>query len=455
MEVSTFPVLAKTDVTALHYLPVVGRYRFSLLSLFPSLATSGTGSEKLYVGITSKNQLNFKGIKSSDGLLTVSTVSDNIVFTMNPSALDLNNCDNSTSKFLKKVDLSSSEAESVLPVTKGGTGMSSIAKGAIVYSSAANTLAASQAMDVNGCLLIGNNSTGLPTRATLTAGTNVSITNGPGSITIAASLTTLTAALDCSTYSINLNYAAGASWLSGDGSAEGVLVDTSGRVFIGDSTPTLPSLTSQLTLGGAGSTALTIGNVNHYTDRTIQVQNASGATDGINLSLYGANGGTGNRAGGALKLYAGTASGTGTAGNIELSGGDPGASGTAGKVLVRNYISSTLTTVAEFSGGNMTMEKGAPVIPYTTTLTGAGAVPITHPNVLLVTTGANALTLADGTLGQDLYIFMKTDGGDGTLTPTSPKGYSTITFNDAGDTVHLRFIDSKWFIVGYYGVTIA
>lgn len=454
MEVSTFPILAKTDVTALHYLPVVGRHRFSLLSLFPSLATSGTGSEQLYVGITSKNQLNFKGIKSADTLLTVSTVSSNIVLTVNPGNIDLDDCDNSTAEFLKEADLTA-DVTGTLPVTNGGTGLATVAKGVILYASAADTIAASSAMDVNGCLLIGNNTTGLPTRATLTAGTNVSITNGAGSITIAASLTTLTAALDCTTYNINLNYASSPSWLSGDGSAEGVLVDASGRVFIGDSTPTLPSLTSQLTLGGAGSTALTIGNVNHYTDRTIQVQNASGATDGINLSLYGANGGTGNRTGGALKLYAGTASGTGTAGNIELSGGDPGASGTAGKVLVRNYIASTLTTVAEFSDGNMTMEKGAPVTPYTTTLTGAGAVPITHPNVLLVTTGANALTLADGTLGQDLYIFMKTDGGDGTLTPTSPKGYSTITFNDAGDTVHLRFIDSKWFIVGYYGVTIA
>ena len=454
MEASQFPVLSKSNVTSLHYLPVIGRNKISLLSLFPSLATAGTGSESLYTGITSVNQLNFKGIKSADNLLSVATVSSNIVLTVNPGNIDLVDCDNTSAGFLKRADLSS-DVTGVLPVANGGTGISSISKGAILYASANNVIAASTAMSTNGVLLIGNASTGVPSVTTLTAGTNMTVTNGPGSITLAASLSTLTTALDCSTYNLNLNFSAGASWLSGDGSAEGVTVDSSGRVFIGDSTPTLPTLASQLTLGGVNTTALTIGNTNHYSDRSIQVQNASGGTNGINLTFYGADGGTGNRNGGSLTFKAGTASGTGTAGDVVLAGGDPGASGTAGKIALRTYISGTLTTMFEANGGNVSMEKGSIRTPFNVTHTGAGAVSVAYPTVLLVTTGANALTLANGTEGQSLYIHMITDGGDGTLTPTSPSGYSTITFNDVGDTVHLRFINSKWYIAGYYGVTIA
>jgi hypothetical protein len=89
------------------------------------------------------------------------------------------------------------------------------------------------------------------------------------------------------------------------------------------------------------------------------------------------------------------------------------------------------------------------------TLTGAGAVNLTTRTTLLVTTGANALTLADGIEGQRKVIVMKTDGGDGTLTPTNRHGYATITFNDAGDSIELNFTDGKWAIVGGNGCTIA
>ena len=40
--------------------------RLQVQSLFSSLVTKGSGGESLYSGITNKNQLNFKGIKSSD-----------------------------------------------------------------------------------------------------------------------------------------------------------------------------------------------------------------------------------------------------------------------------------------------------------------------------------------------------------------------------------------------------
>ena len=51
-------------------------------------------------------------------------------------------------------------------------------------------------------------------------------------------------------------------------------------------------------------------------------------------------------------------------------------------------------------------------------LSGAGAVDLDNLITELTTTGANALTLADGsTSGQIKIVNMIVDGGDGTLTP--------------------------------------
>lgn len=81
------------------------------------------------------------------------------------------------------------------------------------------------------------------------------------------------------------------------------------------------------------------------------------------------------------------------------------------------------------------------------TLTGAGAVNITSKTTAIVTTSADALTLADGVEGQEKFIFMKTDGGDGTLTPSNLGNGTTITFDDAGDTAHLLFSDGSWWMI--------
>ena len=89
------------------------------------------------------------------------------------------------------------------------------------------------------------------------------------------------------------------------------------------------------------------------------------------------------------------------------------------------------------------------------TLTGAGAVNLTTFSTLIVTTGANALTLAAGTEGQFKFIRMKTDGGDGTLTVTNLQGGTTLTFNDAGDFVLLFYQDAKWHIIVNSGATLA
>jgi hypothetical protein len=81
-------------------------------------------------------------------------------------------------------------------------------------------------------------------------------------------------------------------------------------------------------------------------------------------------------------------------------------------------------------------------------LTGAGVVDITSAITHLVTNGANALTLADGVEGQLKFIVMKTDGGDGTLTPANFANGTTLTFNDVGDSIQLMFTNGSWHWMG-------
>jgi len=73
----------------------------------------------------------------------------------------------------------------------------------------------------------------------------------------------------------------------------------------------------------------------------------------------------------------------------------------------------------------------------------------------VTTTGSATLSFGDGVQGQEKTITMITDGGDAVLTPSSTAGFTTITFNDVGDTVRLIFLNTKWRILSNYGATVA
>lgn len=89
-------------------------------------------------------------------------------------------------------------------------------------------------------------------------------------------------------------------------------------------------------------------------------------------------------------------------------------------------------------------------------LSGAGAVDITNAFTALTSTGAaQALTLANGAVGEIKVIVHVVDGGSAVLTPTTPLGFATITFTNAGDSVILIYTSAGWAIVGSRGVTIA
>ncbi len=89
-------------------------------------------------------------------------------------------------------------------------------------------------------------------------------------------------------------------------------------------------------------------------------------------------------------------------------------------------------------------------------LSGAGAVNVTTDTTLVTSTGANALTLANGTAGQIKRIIMVVDGGDATLTPTTKTGYTTIVFNDIADAVTLEYVTTLgWMVLSNNGCTIS
>ena len=88
-----------------------------------------------------------------------------------------------------------------------------------------------------------------------------------------------------------------------------------------------------------------------------------------------------------------------------------------------------------------------PLIPFAAAqaLSGAGAINVTSYYTAWTTTGADAGTLADGTVkGQLKKIQLIVDGGDGTLTPSNFGDGTTITFADAGDYVVLVWDGSDW-----------
>lgn len=127
--------------------------------------------------------------------------------------------------------------------------------------------------------------------------------------------------------------------------------------------------------------------------------------------------------------------------------------------MASTTFSGPVTSTNGFVGaltGNVTGDVTGGIVGDIQALSGAGAVNITNLITEITTTGADALTLADGTNGQIKIITMVVDGGDGTLTPTTFANGTTMTFGDAGDTVMLVFNSTLgWTIVSNSGVVVA
>lgn len=120
-----------------------------------------------------------------------------------------------------------------------------------------------------------------------------------------------------------------------------------------------------------------------------------------------------------------------------------GTSAFTGAITATGGITGPVTSTGAFIGG-------------TQALSGAGAVDVVSLTTKVTSTGANALTLANGTDGQVKIIVMVVDGGDATLTPTTKTGFSTIVFNDIGDGVGLVYTTTTgWIVFANNGATIS
>tara|TARA_R100000544_G_scaffold27637_1_gene14419 strand:+ start:1653 stop:3098 length:1446 start_codon:yes stop_codon:yes gene_type:complete len=394
--------LAKTSVASTDFLLVTSSgsgksKKLTVESVFPAVSTAGSGSETLYnsATLTNKNQIVFKGIKSGDtGLLSVATTSSNLVLTVLEAGIDLSLCNNATSGFMTGVDFAGT-VTGENTVTNGGTGLSTIAKGALLYASATDTIAATAAMSTHGQLLIGNATTGYPAVATLTAGSGVTITNGAGAITIAASIANAESNIDMrnaannATYNVDL--VGGTAFISGDGTAEGLTVNNDGKVFVGQGTPTAAFADTLNIKGGIRFT---------NTDApTIKPTATTSSTAGQALTIE--SGSSAGAGAGNLNLTGGSASGNGAGGSVVITAGRDTSGSSDGIVKLSTYTGGTATAglTVEKEGQNVTINTGDLVITQAAkgiVYTGKGTVTqeTSHATGVTINATAGVITLA-------------------------------------------------------------
>jgi hypothetical protein len=170
-------------------------------------------------------------------------------------------------------------------------------------------------------------------------------------------------------------------------------------------------------------------------------------TDGSGVTTWTTNGvGTVTSVGGTGTISGISLSGTVTAsGNLTLGGAldlssPPAIGGTAA-------AAGTFTTLTANT-----------IIGTVQGLSVDGAVSLTAP-VTAMTTGAVdplAVTLANGTAGQIKIVTMVVDGGENAVvTVATGLGFTTLTFDTAGDSATLVYTSEGWVVVSNVGVALA
>ena len=88
------------------------------------------------------------------------------------------------------------------------------------------------------------------------------------------------------------------------------------------------------------------------------------------------------------------------------------------------------------------------------TISGPGAINLTTLFTEITTTGADAFSLANGTVGQIKIITMAVDGGDATITPTTFANGTSITMDAVHDSVTLIYGANGWVVLASQNITI-
>lgn len=294
-----------------------------------------------------------------------------------------------------------------LPLSTGVTGTLGVANGGTGLT----------ATPTNGQLDIGNGS-GF-TRANLTAGSGVSITNGAGSITISATGSGGTVT------SVGLS---APSFLSVSGSP----VTSSGTLALSYSGTALP-----VANGGTGLTAtptngqIDIGNGTGFTRSTLTAGSGISITNGsgsVTISATGAGGSVTSVGMTVPSFLSVTGSPITTSGTLAVSlsgtalpvanGGTGQTSYTDGQLLIGNSTGNTLTKSTLTAGSGISITNGGGSITIAATGTGGTVTsvgmsvpaflsvtgsPVTSSGTLAVTLSGTALPAANGGTGQTTY----------------------------------------------------
>ena len=403
---AAYKTLAKNDINSNDIVKVTNlatgsSKKITVETLLPSLATAGSTSESLYASITNKNQLNFKGIKSADtGLLTIATVSNNIELTVLEAGIDLSLCNNATSGFLTGVDFTETVTGECGP-TNGGTGLSTVAKGSILYANQDDSIAAA-ASSTNGQILVHNTTTGIPAWSTLDAGTNLTLdVSVAGVLKLDAAIAAMSADLDMADNDIDL----GTGYLSADGASAGIRV-TGNNTYFGIASAYFND--DQLNLGNGG---IRFGNT---FAASIKPNTTASSTAGKALTIE--SGASAAAAAGNLNLTGGTASGNGAGGSVIVTAGRDTSGSADGTVQLKTYTGGTatagLTVGAEgqdvtVNTGNLIITSAAKGIVHT----GSGTITQStdHSTGVELNTTSGVITLANVALAAAAEADFKVD----------------------------------------------
>jgi hypothetical protein len=283
-----------------------------------------------------------------------------------------------------------SDGYGLLPVANGGTGQSSY---------------------TDGQLLVGNTTGNTLTKTTLTAGTNVTITNGSGSITINAAD----------------QYVGTVTSVSGTGTVNGITltgtVTTSGSLTLGGTLSGV-SLTSQVTgtlpvgNGGTGATTLTANGVLYGSGTSAIAATAVGTTGQVLVGNTGSAPTWSTLSGiGVTSFSAGTtgltpsSATTGVvtlAGTLGVANGGTGATTlTSGYLLKGNGTSAVSASVVYDTGTNVGIGTSAPgTSRLKVTTSSSGAAPSVNYDDIFVENSLSAgITIGSGDASSGGLVF--------------------------------------------------